>query len=70
MDDIFEKIAKENHTTKAKVKKEIENALALAVENSKGNLAAEAFWKDTLKENEKPIPEEIIKILAKKVMGL
>ncbi len=68
MDDIFEKVARKNHTTKKEVIEEIEAALVLAIKNSKGNTAAKQFWKDTLKDKRKPIPEEIIKRIVKKVM--
>lgn len=68
MDDIFEKVAKKNHTTKKEVIEEIEAALVLAIKNSKGDTAAQQFWKYTLKNKGKPIPEEIIKRIVKKVM--
>lgn len=68
MDEIFSKIAKENNTSKEQVEEDISEALNQAIKNSKGNPEAEIFWKEAFKNKKNPTPEEIIKMIAARII--
>ena len=69
MQKILNQIAANNSTTENEVKKEISEAISMAMERSKGNPEAESFWKNISKNGEEPTPDEVIKAIAAKIIS-
>ena len=59
--------AKNNLISTREAKKEISYAIDKAIEASKGNSKAEAFWNGLMKYNEQPTPEELIAAIIEKL---
>jgi len=70
MEKIFNQIAKNNDTTEKEVKAEISKAINQAIENSKGNPEAEAFWKNISKNGEEPTTDEVVKAIVAKILSI
>lgn len=68
MEEIFKKIARENNTTEKQVEEDILYALNIAIEKSKEDKNARAFWKKALKNKKEPDPKEIVKTIAESII--
>lgn len=61
--------AKNNKVTVREAKKEISYAISKALENSKGDLKCESFWREFTKNKRQPTPEEFIAAIVEKVLS-